>query len=514
MPAATCADEVAYWVYSSGTTGNPKGVMHVHSTPRLVSQLIGAGLLGLRDSDVSFSAAKMFFSYGLCNSIFCPMGAGATTVLYPERPTPRTVFEMLHSYQPSVFYAVPTLYASVLGDMSCTPRSGSQRLRLCFSAGEPLPPELGVAWRARFGLDIINGVGSTGDGTPLPDQPSRPRSSTAPPACRSTAYDVRLVDEHGHEVADGEIGELLVRGQTAAAGYWNQRDEDHARPSLASGRAPGTSTCGAADGVYVYCGRTDDMFKVSGIWVSPFEVEAALDRPSARARGRRVPPRTSNGLIKPKAFVVLKDRRDDLPEPRAVRGAQGAREAQHRSVEISALDRVRRQPAPDGDRQAAAPHAARQGRRQFLVIGVQVESRIATLTLQRPPVNAISSEWLALFQRMLDELAARDDWQVLHLRTAQKVFCAGADLAEMRARLGAADGLEHRLVFVAGMQRLFARIEALPQVTLAEIGGAALGGGLELALACDLRDRGLGSEARPARGAPRTASRARAARSA
>jgi 4-hydroxybenzoate-CoA ligase len=310
-PAATCADEVAYWVYSSGTTGNPKGVMHVHSTPRLVSQLIGEGLLDLRDSDVSFSAAKMFFSYGLSNSIFCPMGAGATTVLYPERPTPRTVFEMLHSYQPSVFYAVPTLYASVLGDLSCTPRSGSQGLRLCFSAGEPLPAELGVAWRDRFGLDIINGVGSTEMGhLYLTNRPGRVEYGTA--GVPVDGFEVRLVDEHGHDTADGEIGELLVRGPTAAAGYWNQRTKS-LQTFLGEWTRTGDKYLRREDGVYVYCGRIDDMFKVSGIWVSPHEVEAALVAHPRVLEAAVIAAEDHEGLVKPKAFVVLKDRGGDLP---------------------------------------------------------------------------------------------------------------------------------------------------------------------------------------------------------
>ena len=160
-PARTCADEVAYWLYSSGTTGAPKGVMHVHSSPMMMARSSGQDRIGICEDDVIFSAAKLFFSYGLGNAIICPMSVGATSVLYPERPTPQTVFETLRGYQPTMFYAVPTLYAAILADPECTPENGFGRLKLCFSAGEPLPAHVGAAWKERFGLDIVNGVGST-----------------------------------------------------------------------------------------------------------------------------------------------------------------------------------------------------------------------------------------------------------------------------------------------------------------------------------------------------------------
>ncbi len=308
-PARTCADEIAYWLYSSGTTGAPKGVMHVHSSPMMMARSAGQDRIGICEDDVIFSAAKLFFSYGLGNAIICPMSVGASSVLYPERPTPQTVFETLRGYQPTMFYAVPTLYAAMLADPECALANGFGRLRLCFSAGEPLPAHVGTAWKERFGLDIVNGVGSTEMGhLYLTNLPHAVEYGTA--GLPVQGYDLKLVDESGGEVGDDEIGELLVRGQSAAAGYWNQREKSR-RTFVGEWTRTGDKYVRRPDGVYIYCGRTDDMFKVSGIWVSPFEVEAALIAHPSVLEAAVVPAEDGNGLIKPKAFVVLKDRRAD-----------------------------------------------------------------------------------------------------------------------------------------------------------------------------------------------------------
>ena len=308
-PARTSADEVAYWLYSSGTTGMPKGVMHVHSSPSLMAKNAGLHRIGYREDDVVFSAAKLFFSYGLGNAVICPMWVGATSVFYPERPTAQTVFEMLQGYQPTMFFAVPTLYAAMLSDPECLTENVSSRLRLCFSAGEPLPAHIGQSWKQRFGLDIVNGVGSTEMGhlflTNLPNAVEYGTSGVA-----VDGYDLRLVDDAGNDVGNDEIGELLVSGDSAAAGYWNQRDKTR-NTFVGKWTRTGDKYVRRQDGVYTYCGRTDDMFKVSGIWVSPFEVEDALISHPKVLEAAVIPAEDDNGLIKPKAFVVLRDRREN-----------------------------------------------------------------------------------------------------------------------------------------------------------------------------------------------------------
>ena len=303
-PIATNADETAFWLYSSGSTGMPKGTRHVHTSLRETARLYGRPVAGFGGADVVFSAAKLFFAYGLGNAMTFPLSVGATAVLLPERPTPQSVFRTLKAHQPTIFCGVPTLYAAILNDPSCTPENGSARLRRCISAGEALPEEVGKAWRARFGVDILDGIGSTEMlhiFVSNKDGELRYGTSGKP----VPGYTVRIVDEQDRDVTDGEIGELLVSGPTAADGYWNQREKSRATFQGPWTRS-GDKYMRDKDGYLTYQGRTDDMFKVSGIWVSPFEVESALISHDAVLEAAIVAKEDFDGLIKPKAVVVLK----------------------------------------------------------------------------------------------------------------------------------------------------------------------------------------------------------------
>jgi 4-hydroxybenzoate-CoA ligase len=304
VTAATHADEPAFWLYSSGSTGMPKGVRHLHSSLAATADTYAKQVLGIREDDVGLSAAKLFFAYGLGNALTFPMSVGASTVLNPDRPTPAVMFTLMNKYNPSIFFGVPTLFAAMLNEETLKNERGGSRLRICTSAGEALPESVGNAWKARFGVDILDGVGSTellhiflsnapGDikygcsGRPVP------------------GYKVRLVNESGADVPDGEVGELLVDAPSAGEGYWNQRSKSR-QTFEGHWTRTGDKYIRDADGRYTFCGRSDDMFKVSGIWVSPFEVESALITHPAVLEAAVVPKADPEGLLKPKAFVVLR----------------------------------------------------------------------------------------------------------------------------------------------------------------------------------------------------------------
>src|SRR5262245_62776320 len=302
--AATTCDSIAFWLYTSGSTGKPKAAVHVHADLRLTNDLYAAPILGITENDVCFSVAKLFFAYGLGNAMTFPLSAGATTVLLPERPTPEAVALILRRYRVTVFFAVPTFYAGFLAS-PVAPVRKDVAMRCCVSAGEALPLDVGRRWHERYDVDILDGLGSTemlhiflsnraGDvkygtsGKPVP------------------GYDIRLVDDDGTVIKSrGEMGELQVRGPTSAIMYWNNREQSRTT-FLGEWTRSGDKYIEDEEGYYVYCGRRDDMLKVGGIYVSPFEVEGALQSHPEVLEAAVVAWPDEDELIKPKAFVVLK----------------------------------------------------------------------------------------------------------------------------------------------------------------------------------------------------------------
>jgi benzoate-CoA ligase len=301
--APTTRDDACFWLYSSGSTGMPKGTVHVHSGMVVTAELYARPILGIGEKDVVFSAAKLFFAYGLGNALSFPLAVGATTVLMPERPTPAAVFKRLTERKPTIFYGVPTLYAAMLADPGF-PKKESLALRACTSAGEALPPQILKSFREKTGIEILDGIGSTEMlHIFLSNRPGDVRPGTTGRAV--PGYELKLVDEHGGEVKQGELGELQISGTTAANGYWNNRDKSRST-FIGEWTRSGDKYSQDADGYYVYGGRSDDMLKVSGIYVSPAEVEAALVSHEAVLEAAVVGAEDDNKLVKPKAFVVLK----------------------------------------------------------------------------------------------------------------------------------------------------------------------------------------------------------------
>src|SRR3954454_10515456 len=317
VTAATHADEPAFWLYSSGSTGMPKGVRHLHSNLAATADTYAKQVLGIRKDDVGLSAAKLFFAYGLGNALTFPMSVGASTVLNPERPTPAVMFALMNKYNPTIFFGVPTLFSAMLNEEALKHERLGSRLRICTSAGEPLPESVGNAWNARFGVDILDGVGSTELlHIFLSNAPGDIKYGTA--GRPVPGYRVRLVNEASQDVADGEVGELLVDAPSAGEGYWNQRSKSRATFE-GSWTRTGDKYIRDPEGRYTICGRSDDMFKVSGIWVSPFEVESALITHPSVAEAAVVPEADLEGLLKPKAFVVLRPSVDRLDLDRALK---------------------------------------------------------------------------------------------------------------------------------------------------------------------------------------------------
>ncbi|HUI59394.1 MAG TPA: benzoate-CoA ligase family protein, partial [Steroidobacteraceae bacterium] len=319
--ADTSRDEACFWLYSSGSTGTPKGTIHAHSSLIQTAELYARPILGLGEQDVVFSAPKLFFAYGLGNALTFPLAVGATAVLMAERPTPDAVYARLREHRPTVFSGVPTLYAAMLAGK--LPASTELNLRLCVSAGEALPKDIGERWRRHFGVDILDGIGSTEMlHIFLSNRPGAVCYGTTGSAV--PGYRLRLLDEAGQPVPAGQIGELQIAGPTCALGYWNNREKDRDTFHGPWARS-GDKYYLDEQGRYVYAGRSDDMLKVSGMYVSPAEVESALISHPAVLEAAVIGAEDEDGLVKPLACVVT--RRSAAPAAATAPRAAGASSA-------------------------------------------------------------------------------------------------------------------------------------------------------------------------------------------
>jgi benzoate-CoA ligase len=306
-PAGTGPDDPGFWLYSSGSTGKPKGTLHSHANPYWTAELYGRSVLGITGQDVCFSAAKLFFAYGLGNALSFPLSVGATTLLMAERPTPEAIFKRwrgeVGGLRPTLFFGAPTGFAGMLASPAL-PDKKDVALRLASSAGEALPGELGERFTAHFGIEIIDGIGSTEMlHIYLSNRPGQVRyGTTGRPV---PGYGIALRDDDGHPVPDGETGDLYIQGPSAALMYWGNREKSRETFQGAWTKS-GDKYVRNTDGTYTYSGRSDDMLKVSGIYVSPFEVEATLVQHPAVLEAAVIGVSDDDGLTKTKAFVVLK----------------------------------------------------------------------------------------------------------------------------------------------------------------------------------------------------------------
>jgi benzoate-CoA ligase len=303
IAADTSKDDAAFWLYSSGSTGFPKGCIHLQHDMSYCSEAFGKHILGICENDITFSASKLFFAYGLGNSLYYPFSVGASTLYYPGRSTAEAVFTLIDAQHPTLFFAAPTLYANLLALPHAEKRYDFSSVRLCISAGEGLPTDILRRFEERFHIPILDGLGCTEMlQTFISNRADdiRPGSSGKP----IPGYEARIVDEQGQDVPVGAMGSLLVRGDSAATLYWNKHEKSK---EVFRGQwvATGDKYYQDQEGYFWYCGRADDMLKVSGQWVSPFEVEAALIAHPAVLEVAVVGVTDTQNLVKPKAFIVL-----------------------------------------------------------------------------------------------------------------------------------------------------------------------------------------------------------------
>ena len=299
-PFPAVDDDIAFWLYTSGTTGFPKGAMHRHIDLGFCTDVYAKAVLEMGSNDVVYSVAKLFFAYGLGNAGYFPAGTGAQSVLNPGRPVPEEISAHVLLYRPTIFFGVPTSFGQLLS--SDVPDNTFASVRIAVSAGEPLPPDIHQRFKERFGVEILDGLGTT----ELAHIAISNRPGCSVPGTSGTVvegYEVSLRDESGEEVQDGEAGRLYVKGESVMVGYWNRTGQTRQALSGAF-LATGDTYVHNPDGTYTCLGRSDDMLKVGGIWVSPTEVESCILELKEIAQVAVVGADDEDGLVKPKAFVV------------------------------------------------------------------------------------------------------------------------------------------------------------------------------------------------------------------
>jgi 4-hydroxybenzoate-CoA ligase len=312
----TTKDDVGFWLYSSGSTGSPKGAVHSQYDMVVVSEAYAKNIIGIDENDMIFSAARMFFAYGLGNSVYFPMYAGCSVILNPQPPKPECIFQYMNKYHPTIFFGIPTTYGQILEYQSHLDQENGwppdpnaehafSSIRICVSAGEALPIDIYHRWKRRYGIDILDGLGSTEMGHIfLSNRPGEVKPGSTGKCV--PGYVLKLVDDEGNEVAQGETGTLMVKGESAAQMYWRKRDKSR-KTMVGEWINTGDKYYVDKEGYYWCAGRSDDMLKVGGIWVSPLEVENCLMEHPAVLEVAVVGQEDSKGLIKPKAYVILRD---------------------------------------------------------------------------------------------------------------------------------------------------------------------------------------------------------------